>query len=165
MKRRRCDLRLQVVGRIAALTGATTAAEHRARVAILRELYAQGQWAVLEQLRPGGRFSIPDVVGAYRAGRLSDLLASLTLEQPLAAAVTRWLPTSAPAASTRARYAVSWAALQRAAGITDTTPIGALLTLDWRAVQMAAHGGPHHWKHLRGFVSRFLSVHVDATTR
>ena len=160
----RCDIRLPVIGRIARLTGATTQREHTVRVAILRELYTQGRWDVLEAVRDAV-FPVPAVVGAYRAGRVADLMASLTLERPLAVVVDAWLPQSAPAKGTRTRYTVSWHALQRAAHLDDRWTLGDLLHLDWRGVQTALGGGLHHWKHLRGFVSRFLSVHVDGATR
>lgn len=160
----RCDLRLRVIGRIARLTGATRRKEHDARVEILRELYAGGKWDVLEALRDS-RFSVSEVVGAYRAGRVADLMASLVLEQPLQAAIEAWLPESAPAASTRTRYRVSWLALQRVAGFDAQSAIGDLVNLDWRRVRTQLPGGRHHWKHVRGFVSKFLSDHVDQGTR
>lgn len=156
---RRCDLTFPGIGRIVKATGATTRKEYRRRVAILHELYDAGQWEALEALQ-SGQIRMRELVAAYRAGRLDRLLADVLLGQPLVEVVIAWLPKSAASSATRQRYGVSWASLQRALKITETTPIADLRRVDWVAVRREWPGGRHDWRHLRGMLSRFLSVHL-----
>jgi integrase len=156
------DVTFPDIGRIAKAHGATTRAEYDRRLAILRELYENGGedgWKVLEAVRDG-RFSIERVAAAARAKRLNQLLADLVLGQPLGPTVEGWLPTSARAAATRQRYAGSWASLQRARVLSETATLRDLARVKWVQLHAAWSGGKHDWKHLRGFVSRFLSVQL-----
>lgn len=153
----RCDVRFPGIGRIAKATGATQRKEYDRRVAILHELYDAGRWDVLEAIRDG-RFTIREVVAARRADRLDRLWGELTLNQPLAETVEAWLPESAPAAATRTRYKVSWGELQRSGALPPNARIRDLAAADWKALKGHWPGGAHDWKHLRGFVSRFLTA-------
>lgn len=158
----RLDLTFPVIGRLHKAHGAGTRAEYDRRVALLQELYASGGadgWRALEAIRDG-RFGVSAVVAAVRAGRLPDLWAELVLGQPLHATVTAWLPTTARAAATRQRYAGSWASLQHAGVLSDTATLQHLGRVHWSQLQTTWPGGKHNWKHLRGFVSRFLSVQL-----
>lgn len=152
----RIDLRFPGVGRIALASGAKTLAELEKRRAMLRELYDKGQWEVLTDLQ-AGRFSLARLYVAHQQKKVGDLSVEIVLQQSLATAVDAWLPTSARAKATRTRYGVSWRSLSRAGVLTPTAAVRALEHLDWRALQKTWAGGPYDWRHLRGFVSAFLS--------
>ena len=113
MKRKAClrlDRVFPGVGRINIVSGATTAAEHRRRDALLTELYDRGQLEILRAIR-SHQLSVAEVYSAQRAGRLGFTLASVALRRSLWEAVgldaesketgSGWLPSSgrAPAAS------------------------------------------------------------------
>jgi integrase len=158
----RLDLAFPGIGRLHKAHGASSRAEYDRRVALLQELYTSGGrdgWQALEAIRDG-RFSVTSVVAAVRAGRLPDLWADLVLGQALATTVDAWLPQSARAPATRQRYAGSWASLQRAGVVPPTATLRGLQRIAWRQLQAGWPGGKHDWKHLRGFVSRFLSVQL-----
>lgn len=158
----RLDLRFSGIGRLHKAHGATSRSEYDRRLALLQELYTSGGadgWRVLDAIRDG-RFGVPAVVAAVRAGRLPDLWAELLLGQPLRETVTAWLPTSARAPATRQRYAGSWASLQRAGVLSEAATLQDLGRVQWPQLHTAWLGGKHDWKHLRGFLSRFLSMQL-----
>lgn len=156
-----CDKLFPGIGRIARVTGATTVGEHRRRIGILEELYQGGDagWRALEAVRDG-TFTIREVCAAYRAKRLDRLWADLQLRRDLRLTVAAWLPAAARAAATRTRYGVSWGTLERTGVLRPGATIHDLERVDWKALQTTWPGGRHDWRHLRGFVSRFLSAQL-----
>lgn len=159
----RLDLTFPGIGRLHKAHGADSLAEYDRRVGLLQELYISGGrdgWAALQAIREG-RFSITTIVAAARAGRLRDLWADLLLQQPLAGAVDAWLARAAPAKPrTHQRYRVSWTSLQHAGVLREGAVVADLGRIDWPVLERTWSGGKHDWKHLRGFVSRFLSVQL-----
>jgi hypothetical protein len=156
---KRCDREFPGIGRIARATGTTTKADYRRCMAILDELYDAGRWDVLEAIRDG-RASIREVCAAYRARRLDRLWGDVLLGRDLADAVQSWLTTSARVQATRTRYGVSWNSLSRAGVLRPKATLGDLERVDWAALRGSWSGGRHDWRHLRGFLSRFLSVQL-----
>jgi integrase len=153
----RIDVVLGELGRFALASGAQTKAEHEKRVAMLRELYDNGKWDVLQDLK-NGRFDVRQLYAYYKMGKVGQLAAGVVLSQPLTATVEAWLPVSAKAPATRTRYEVSWHSLERAGILPANAIVRDLDLVDWVQLQRTWEGGPYDWRHLRGFVSRFLSA-------
>lgn len=152
------DLTFPGIGRVALVSGAHTQAEHRKRVALLQHLYARVEyWDLLRAIKDR-RFTIAEVYEAFHRGRLDRLSGDVALHEDLAQAMARWLPTSAPASATRTRYAVSWHELERSAVLPAGATVRALGDVSWSALKARWSGGAYDWLHLRGMVSRFLSV-------
>jgi integrase len=153
----RFDVVFPEIGRIALASGAQSKVEHGKRVAMLHELYDNGQWDVLRDLKDR-RFSPRQLWAYYKTGKVGQLGAEVVLRQPLKATVEVFLPVSAKAAATRARYEVSWHSLERAGVLPPDAIVRDLERVNWIQMQQTWPGGPYDWKHLRGFVSRFLSA-------
>lgn len=148
--------------RLSVVAGVQTAGEWKKRDQMLTHLRDTDRfdlWCAIAQ----GRLKLPEVYTAYQTGRLHLLSGDLALHQDLVEAVEAWLPTSAPAKATRERYRVSWAELVAVGVLPRGAKVRALEAIDWRGLKARWTGGPHDWKHLRGFVSHFLSVQLGDT--
>lgn len=153
----RIDLRFPSIGRIALASGAHTKPDLEKRKAMLRELYDAGKWDVLKDLQER-RFSLRQLYAHYISGRVGHLSAEVVLQQPLAEVVEAWLPVSAKAAKTRERYTGSWSTFKRLAVLPATAVVRDIDRVDWQALQQRWPGGAYNWRHLRGFISRLLTV-------
>lgn len=153
----RFDLVFPQIGRIALASGARTSKEHGKRVAMLRELYDNGQWDVLRDLK-ARRFSPRQLYAYYRTGRVGQLGAEVVLRQPLKAAIETWLPVSGKSDATRLRYGKSWKSLERSGVLAPDAIVRDLERVNWIELQRTWKGGPYDWRQLRGVISRFLTM-------
>lgn len=153
----RIDRRFAGVGRIARASGTTNQKVFRRLDAMLSELYEDGHIDVLRGIKSGA-WTLQEVYQAKRAGRVPYLAAELALHRNLWSAVDEWLPTSAPAESSRKRYATSFHSLQKLGVVPANASILSLREIDWSAVQTAWSGGPADWNRFRSAVSRFLTM-------
>lgn len=154
----RLDRRFPGVGRIAVASGAHTAAEFAKRNALLTRLYDQGRLDLLRAIQ-AGTLTVTVVYAADRARQLDSLIGErAALGRPFWSAVHGWLATR-PGPTGR-RYAVSFAAVERARVLAPTAAVEALARVDWPALRAAWAPSPASWNHLRRALSAFLTTHL-----
>jgi integrase len=161
----RIDRTFPRVGRIAVSSGCQTRAEFAKRDAMLSALDDKGMYDLLLALKQG-KATVADLYDAHLHGTLKALQQDLAgdghiLRRPLWAAVDAWVPTSAAAAATRARYEVSLDALERSGVLPATATVADLGTVDWRALEIRWGHSAADWNNLRRSVSAFLTAILD----
>jgi integrase len=161
----RIDRIFKRVGRIAVSSGCRTQAEFDKRDAMLSFLDDRGMYDLLGALKQG-KTTIADLYDAHGHGTLKALQADLAgdghiLRRPLWPAVDEWVPKSAAAPATRARYEVSLGALRRSAVLAETATVADLGTVDWRALDMSWGHSAADWNNMRRSVSAFLTAILD----
>lgn len=166
--KRRIDLMIPGIGRFCMRSGATTMAEHRARIALLRRLIEADQLDVIRALQTGD-ITWAELRQAERKKRLhSDALAAdIALARRLwdvdnaPGAFSSALPRMGRTASTRARYTLAFDQLRRCC--SDFLP-GNAIVKDLKAVPwpdaFAAlqHLSPASRNRVRSALSAFLTV-------
>ena len=144
------------IGRINLSSGTRTVGERNKRDAMLTELYGNmARHDILSAIKDG-RLTINGVYAAYRTGNLGTVLADVQLAQSLTESVERWLPSSAKAPRTRERYGCSWKQFQAKGVLPPSAKVSDLAAVNWDATR-GLWEGEHDWKHLRGFISHFLT--------
>lgn len=164
----RIDRMIDGFGRFQKRTGATTAGEHRARVALLDRLIEADQLEVIGMLSRD-EITWTELRQAERKKRLhSDALAAdVALSRPLwdkgdvAGAFSLTLPRMGRTGSSRDRYEVAFVQLREHAG--DYLPAGSVVkdlkSVDWSAVRASmAALSPASRNRIRSAVSAFLTV-------
>lgn len=146
---------LRLTFRLAGLT----AAQVRARVAVLDKLEADAQVDVVRALHQR-QITLAELVDLDRQGKLrgADIYGAMLLRRNLWDAVTATLPAMGRSDQTRLRYQVSLNALRERAGLDGAATIGDLRQVDWSALQAAWPASASDWNHVRRAVSRFLTL-------
>jgi integrase len=160
--KRRIDRSVPGIGRVALRTGARTIAEHRARVALFDRLIEAGQIEAI-RMKVDGEITWAELRQAQRKNRLhSDTLAAdVALARNLWVAIAATLKRMGKTESSRTRYELAFAQLQRLA--VDFLPGNALVkdlkALEWPDVFLALHElSPASRNRVRSAVSAFLTV-------
>lgn len=156
----RIDRRFKGVGRIAIASRTRNRQRFRAYNSMLDELFEDGRLDILRAIRDR-RITIQQAYEAKRTNRLPYLASALVLHEGLWTAVEQWLPKSARASSSRARYGVSFRALRKSGGLSDQSSVSDLRRVDWFALQETWGAGPADWNRMRAAVSRFLTMTLE----
>jgi len=152
----RIDRAFQGVGRITACY--RSEGERNKRDAFVTWLVDTGRRDVLKAIA-GGRLALDEAYSAHGAGRLDFTPRSAVLQRPLTEAKEAWLPMSAAAPATRARYGKGFAFLARLDVLRADATIADLEFADWRrAYNQVGQMHPVAWNRMRSAVSRFLSM-------
>lgn len=153
----RVDRRFPGVGRINLVSGARTRSEFTKRDAMLTELYDTGRLELLRAIK-AHHLTINAVYSAHHAGRLGFLASDVALQGPLWEALDAWLPRSARAEATVARYRTAVRLLRRTKALGDGARVADLAMVDWVTLRNNWPTGPTGWNHVRRAVSRFLTM-------
>ena len=148
------------IGRIALASGTTNRDLFGAYNRMLTDLYKDGHHDILTKLR-ARRYTIQQVYDANRSNRLDKLETDTLLGASLWERVAQWVPSSAPAPSSRKRYEMSFKALQSSGILGPRATIADLAQVNWRAASEAWPSGGADWNRLRGAVSHFLAITLD----
>lgn len=145
------------VGRINVSSGARRVAEFTKRNALLDELYETGRLDLLRAIK-AQRLAVVEVFAAQRAHQLSFLSADVLVRRDLWDEVAAWLPRSARAPATQARYRASWGALLHVLQERFPARVQDLAAVPWAELHRTWGKSPADWNHVRRAVSRFLTV-------
>ena len=147
------------VGRIALSLSTDDVGLAAARERMLADLYRHGYLDILRSIRDRKRgFSVAEVFEAWSHNRLRSLTEDAKLDLRFWPAAWEWVPQSARAKSSSARYRTSLKSLERVKVVSARARISDLARVDWIGLSNSWKASGSDWNRLRSTVSRFLSV-------